>query len=218
MILETVAALADLLTDPVAVVDQGFVVRYRNDAFRRLSAWADQAAVDHIYRYFADQDWARLRAELFAELGAGRTQHVGFVSELGAVTPVSVRAARLGEDLTVLVCRSPGAIEIDDADRHRLLAALTGLRSGLDEIVEDLVARQPDAAVDLGLLESLGLTARERSIVVLVAKGQSNKQIADNLNLAEITVKKHVSSIFSKVGVANRVQLVGHVRGMLRGR
>lgn len=50
------------------------------------------------------------------------------------------------------------------------------------------------------------LTSRQRRVLNLLAQGQSNKQIAGHLEISEITVKAHVSSILKKLGVTNRVQ------------
>lgn len=50
------------------------------------------------------------------------------------------------------------------------------------------------------------LTEREREILALVTQGASNRQIAENLYLTEGTVKNHMSSILSKMGVRDRTQ------------
>ncbi len=49
-------------------------------------------------------------------------------------------------------------------------------------------------------------TPRELDVLRLIAEGSTNRQIARNLSLAEITVKKHVQSIISKLGVSDRTQ------------
>jgi len=51
------------------------------------------------------------------------------------------------------------------------------------------------------------LTAREREILVLVAEGDSNKGIARRLKVSDDTVKHHLTSIFDKTGVSNRLEL-----------
>lgn len=52
------------------------------------------------------------------------------------------------------------------------------------------------------------LTAREESVVRLVAQGMSNREIADQLHLSEHTVKNALFRIFEKLGFSNRVELV----------
>ena len=55
---------------------------------------------------------------------------------------------------------------------------------------------------------SYGLTARERSIVDLVVKGFSTKQISATLYISEYTVQEHLCNVFDKVGVRGRQALV----------
>ena len=52
-----------------------------------------------------------------------------------------------------------------------------------------------------------GLSPREREIALCVARGESNKEIARELNLAERTIKLHLTSIFEKLQVRDRLQL-----------
>ncbi len=54
---------------------------------------------------------------------------------------------------------------------------------------------------------SYGLTPRELDIIAAIVTGCSNKQIAQQFSISEITVKHHLSSIFDKVGVSSRLEL-----------
>ena len=50
------------------------------------------------------------------------------------------------------------------------------------------------------------LTSREYEVLIQVANGMSNKEIATNLNISERTVKNHISNIFKKIDVSDRTQ------------
>jgi DNA-binding NarL/FixJ family response regulator len=52
--------------------------------------------------------------------------------------------------------------------------------------------------------EDGGLSARELEILLLVARGLSNRQIAQSLRLAEATVKRHLANLYPKMGVGSR--------------
>jgi len=56
-------------------------------------------------------------------------------------------------------------------------------------------------------LPAFSLTPRELQIVGLILGAAGNKKIADTLNISEKTVKHHLTNIFEKLGVANRLEL-----------
>lgn len=56
------------------------------------------------------------------------------------------------------------------------------------------------------------LTRREKEIVQLIVGGASNKQVASALDISERTVKGHLSSVFQKLGIADRLRLVLYVK------
>jgi DNA-binding NarL/FixJ family response regulator len=49
-----------------------------------------------------------------------------------------------------------------------------------------------------------GLTGREAEVLCLVASGQTNKEMAADLGLSEKTIERHLSNIFTKIGVPTR--------------
>jgi DNA-binding NarL/FixJ family response regulator len=62
------------------------------------------------------------------------------------------------------------------------------------------------------------LSAREREILVGLARGRTNRELADELIVSEATVKTHVSNLLTKLGVRSRVQAVilAYERGVVR--
>jgi DNA-binding NarL/FixJ family response regulator len=52
------------------------------------------------------------------------------------------------------------------------------------------------------------LTPREREVLELIAQGASNSQIAETLVITDKTVRNHITSIFSKLQVADRAQAI----------
>ena len=68
-------------------------------------------------------------------------------------------------------------------------------------------ARGARAATERALsLETLGLTDRQAQVLKLLAAGKSNKLICRELDLAERTVKAHISAVFRALGVTTRTQ------------
>ncbi|WP_199833207.1 response regulator transcription factor, partial [Streptomyces luridiscabiei] len=61
------------------------------------------------------------------------------------------------------------------------------------------------------------LSAREREVLVLVARGTTNREIAAELFISEATVKTHLTHIFAKLGTKDRAAAVavGYDRGIL---
>ncbi len=66
------------------------------------------------------------------------------------------------------------------------------------------LARQERPGAQTAVLEAL--SAREQEVLVLLAEGLSNAEIADQLGIAANTVRNHVRSLLDKLGVRNRVQ------------
>lgn len=77
-------------------------------------------------------------------------------------------------------------------------------------MINDLFAAPQSKSDSPETNRSVMLTPRERQVVSLVAEGLKNKEIARNLRITEATVSHHLTSIFKKLGVPGRLQLVIH--------
>ena len=94
-----------------------------------------------------------------------------------------------------------------DVDPPALAAAIRAVHAGhvlMNADVARLLAS--GAAAPAGP----DLTPRERAVLAEIARGRSNREIARALNVAEKSVKTHVSAIFTKLGVADRTQAALH--------
>jgi DNA-binding CsgD family transcriptional regulator len=88
----------------------------------------------------------------------------------------------------------------DDDTATRSLQAATAIFERLGAVIEAGNPPEPASAAPL----PAGLTAREAEVLSLVASGRTNKEIAAALYLSERTVARHLSNIFTKVGVTSR--------------
>src|SRR5262249_20337356 len=79
-------------------------------------------------------------------------------------------------------------------------------------------AAAPGPAARPDEFERLGLTGREAEVLLLVADGMSNSQIAARLFISRKTASVHVSNILAKLGVATRVEAaaLAHRRGLVK--
>ncbi|ROV69180.1 MULTISPECIES: response regulator [Streptomyces] len=86
------------------------------------------------------------------------------------------------------------------AGGHALLAPeITGRL--IAEFARQRVSAPPKRSID-------GLTAREAEVLVLIARGLSNADIADRLTITDHTVKTHINRLFAKMGLRDRAQAV----------
>lgn len=74
--------------------------------------------------------------------------------------------------------------------------------SNVMQILQQMMSEQKK-----GPRNTFGLTDREMEVVRLVCEGLGNKEIADRLQIAGETVKRHMTNIFNKVGMSSRLEL-----------
>jgi DNA-binding NarL/FixJ family response regulator len=107
------------------------------------------------------------------------------------------------------------------ADQNEMLRAIRAVASGealfgpaiANRLIAFFAGKQSSPPVPFP-----DLTDREREILDLIATGQSNAEIADLLFLSPKTVRNHISSIFSKLQVADRAQAIVRAREAGLGR
>ncbi|MFI5080249.1 MAG: response regulator [Streptosporangiales bacterium] len=103
---------------------------------------------------------------------------------------------------------------LKDSPRHDLIAAVRAAAAGdallapsvTRRLIEAFARRPPETAPSPSRLASL--TARERDVLLLLARGRSNAEIAVGLFVSEATVKTHVGNLLAKLGLRDRVQAV----------
>jgi DNA-binding NarL/FixJ family response regulator len=112
---------------------------------------------------------------------------------------------------------------LKDAPPDELVAAVRAVASGdallapavTRRLIEDF-ARRPTREETAKQLEDL--TDREVEVLVLIARGQSNSEIAGTLEIGETTVKTHVGRILTKLNLRDRAQavVVAYESGLVR--
>lgn len=117
---------------------------------------------------------------------------------------------------------------LKDAGPDVLVAAVRTVAAG-DALLDPSVTRRlverwvalevTSASTDRPVPAAVGtLSAREREILVGLARGRTNRELADDLIVSEATVKTHVSNLLTKLGVRSRVQavVVAYEAGVVR--
>ena len=117
---------------------------------------------------------------------------------------------------------------LKDAPPEEMLAAIRTVHQGdaviapssTRRLLEHMVtALTPETAADPAAADAVAtLTEREHEVLVLMARGRSNTEIASELFVAEATVKTHVGRILAKLGARDRVQavVVAYEAGVVR--
>jgi two-component system, NarL family, nitrate/nitrite response regulator NarL len=81
-------------------------------------------------------------------------------------------------------------------------------RNMMSSLLNDVLEQKNGKAEDPETLKMGTLTAREKEVIDLVCQGLKNKQVAERLFISDTTVRHHLTSIFSKLDVSDRLELV----------
>jgi NarL family two-component system response regulator YdfI len=112
---------------------------------------------------------------------------------------------------------------LKDTDRSTLFDTIRAAARGetllKPEIMARLLARTDQPGTPSRLVEPVSLTDREFEVLKSVARGERSKEIAVQLGISERTVKAHLASIYSKLGVDSRAAAIAVAaqRGLLAG-
>jgi DNA-binding NarL/FixJ family response regulator len=129
-------------------------------------------------------------------------------------TRVCFLAATLS-DHEIVAATAGGAcgIALKETAPETLIACLHAVAAGKpwipDDLVDGALERTLERRAQIERVERL-LTQREIEVMLRVADGLPNKEVGRQLNISEGTVKIHLHSIYSKVGVKNRTSLANY--------
>jgi DNA-binding NarL/FixJ family response regulator len=207
-----------MIIDDHAVVRAGLRMLIENNPRMRVVAMASSAseALDLLARESVDL--------ILLDLDLGKENGLTFVQEL--------RAANNGARILILTgLRDPAAhrqavklgamgVVVKDQAAEVLIKAIEKVNAGeiwldratMGNVLNEMTGQgqgeldSPDSRIN-------SLTDREREVIALIAEGLKNKQIGKRLFISETTVTHHLSSIFSKLGVSDRLELVIYAFG-----
>lgn len=131
------------------------------------------------------------------------------LAEFGRRFPFVARVLITGEDVRMLGRQARAAGAVGCLGKHHtaeaILAALDAVLAG-----GECFDQAPAAGASARLSDSV--TARQMEVLGLIAKGRLNKQIADQLGIAERTVKLHITALLQAFDARNRTHLLVKAR------
>lgn len=206
-----------MIIDDHAVVRAGLHMLIENHPRMRVRAMASSAseALDLLARESVDL--------ILLDLDLGKENGLTFIQQLRA----SNSDARV---LILTGLRDPAAhrqavklgamgVVVKDQAAEVLIKAIEKVNAGeiwldratMGNVLNEMTAGQGELDSQDARINSL--TDREREVIALIAEGLKNKQIGKRLFISETTVTHHLSSIFSKLGVSDRLELVIYAFG-----
>jgi non-specific serine/threonine protein kinase len=149
--------------------------------------------------------------ELLAGAAAARKQFLPAARLFGAAEALrEATATGLDPSRSAAYARHLGAVRASLSDGAFATAWAAGRKLRPEQAVDEaLRISRPPQRVSPAEVELGGLTAREREVTVLLARGLTNKEIARVLVIADGTVNIHVTNILGKLGFHSRAQVAG---------
>ncbi len=200
----------------VAIVDDHTMLR---EGLRKILSMEDDLEV------VADADDGRAAAAIVAENtpdvllldlrmpGTGGLEVIGAVHEASPSTKVLILTASDDRrDHVAALTQGARGIIMKDSAAETLVTAIRAVNSGQAWVDREITGTLLEELAHRGNPEEAGneppqLTQRESEIVDLVISGCRNREISERLGISEKTVKAHLSNIFAKLGVRDRLEL-----------
>lgn len=200
----------------IAIVDDHTMLR---EGLRKILAMEDDLEV------VADSDDAREAARIAKDTtpdvllldlrmpGTGGLEVIGPIHEASPTTKVLILTASDDRrDHVAALTQGARGIIMKDSAADTLVTAIRAVNNGqawvdrdiTGTLLEELAHR---GGTEPGTSDKPLLTARESEIVDLVISGCRNREISERLTISEKTVKAHLSNIFAKLGVRDRLEL-----------
>lgn len=209
----TAPRLKVLLVDDHAVVRQGLRAYLELQPGIEVCAEADGARQAAEQARRSQPDVALVDLVMPEEDGIQATRRIRSVSPR---TRVLVLTSRLGQD-DVQPAFDAGAVgyQLKEIGGAELLDSLWRVARGERVLHPRLLALDSSDSVHRARAESsaarpapaiAALSAREREVLLLLAEGLSNTEIAERLQIGDATVKTHVGNVLGKLGLADRTQ------------
>lgn len=200
----------------IAIVDDHTMLR---EGLRKILAMEDDLEV------VADTDDAREAARIVQEHnpdvllldlrmpGTGGLEVIGAIHEASPSTKVLILTASDDRrDHVAALTQGARGIIMKDSAAETLVTAIRAVNDGQAWVDRDITGTLLEELAhrggpEQGAADKPLLTARESEIVDLVIAGCRNREISERLTISEKTVKAHLSNIFAKLGVRDRLEL-----------
>jgi DNA-binding NarL/FixJ family response regulator len=211
------------LVDDQELVRTGFamVIESAEDMTVVAEAGNGAQAVDVLSRVAADVVLMDIRMPVLDGIEATRA----LLARPGSPKVIALTTFDLDEYAYAALRAGASGFLLKDATARSVLSAIRTIHAGdaviapstTRRMLEHLVSQCPGTPNDAAVAV---LTEREREVLVEIAKGLTNAQIAAKLYLSEATVKTHVGHILAKLQLPDRVQLVifGYDNGLVHPR
>ena len=157
---------------------------------------------------------------ILLDLDLGGSSGLDFLPELLAAAPAArvliLTGLRDAEVHRRAVRLGAMGVVVKDKAAEVLLQAIEKVHAGevwlertmMAATLRELTRRGTATPHDPEAAKIATLTAREREVIALVGTGLKNRQIAQRLFISETTVRHHLTAVFAKLGVADRLELV----------